>query len=45
VGTVTLEQVKDIAKVKMEDLNAESLDMAVDTIKGSAKRMGLKVEG
>jgi ribosomal protein L11 len=29
----------------MEDLNAESLDMAVNTIKGSAKSMGLKVEG
>jgi large subunit ribosomal protein L11 len=45
VGTVTLEQVKDIAKVKMEDLNAENLDMAVNTIKGSAKSMGLKVVG
>jgi ribosomal protein L11 len=29
----------------MEDLNAENLDMAVNTIKGSAKSMGLKVEG
>ena len=45
VGKVTLEQVKDIAKVKMEDLNAENLDMAINTIKGSAKSMGLKVEG
>ena len=45
VGEVTLEQVRDIAKVKMEDLNAEDLDMAVNIIKGSAKSMGLKVEG
>ena len=45
VGKVTLEQVRDIAKVKMEDLNAENLDMAINTIKGSAKSMGLKVEG
>ena len=42
---VTLEHVRDIAKVKMEDLNAEDLDMAVNIIKGSAKSMGLKVEG
>ena len=45
VGSVTLEQVRDIAKVKMEDLNAEDLDMAVNIIKGSAKSMGIKVEG
>ena len=45
VGSVTLEQVRDIAKVKMEDLNAEDLDMAANIIKGSAKSMGLKVEG
>ena len=45
VGKGTLEQVRDIAKVKMEDLNAEDLDMAVNIIKGSAKSMGLKVEG
>ena len=45
VGSVTLEQVRDIAKVKMEDLNAEDLDMATNIIKGSAKSMGIKVEG
>ena len=33
VGSVTLEQVRDIAKVKMEDLNAEDLDMAANIIK------------
>ena len=44
VGKVTLEQVQEIAKVKMEDLNAEDIGMAVNIIKGSAKSMGLKVE-
>ena len=44
MGSVTLDQVRDIAKVKMEDLNAENIDMAVNIIKGSAKSMGLKVE-
>ena len=44
VGTVTQEQVKEIAKVKMEDLNAEDIEAAMRIIAGSAKSMGLKVE-
>jgi large subunit ribosomal protein L11 len=44
VGKVTEEQVREIAKVKMEDLNAEDLDAAMQIIRGSAKSMGLKVE-
>ena len=44
VGTVTQEQVKEIAKVKMEDLNADDIEAAMRIIAGSAKRMGLKVE-
>ena len=44
VGKVTEEQVREIAKVKMEDLNAEDVDAAMHIIKGSAKSMGLKVE-
>ena len=44
VGTVTQEQVREIAKVKMEDLNAEDIDAAMRIIAGSAKSMGLKVE-
>ncbi len=44
VGTVTLEQVKEIAKVKMEDLNAEDIEAAILIISGSARSMGLKVE-
>ena len=44
VGNVTEEQVREIAKVKMEDLNAEDVDAAMQIIRGSAKSMGLKVE-
>lgn len=45
VGTVTREQLEEIAKVKMEDLNAANLDAAVSIIAGSARSMGLNVEG
>ncbi len=45
IGTVTRQQLEDIAKVKMEDLNAADLEGAVKTIAGSAKSMGLIVEG
>ena len=44
VGTVTQQQVREIAKVKMEDLNAEDIEAAMRIIAGSAKSMGLKVE-
>ena len=44
VGTVTQELVREIAKVKMEDLNAENVEAAMRIIAGSAKSMGLKVE-
>ncbi len=45
VGTVTRQQLDDIAKIKMPDLNAADLDAAVKTIAGSARSMGLNVEG
>ena len=45
VGTVTLKQVEEIAKLKMPDLNCDSLESAVRTIKGSARSMGLDVIG
>jgi large subunit ribosomal protein L11 len=44
VGTVTQEQIREIAKVKMEDLNADDIEAAMRIIAGSAKSMGLKVE-
>lgn len=45
VGTVTREQLEEIAKAKMQDLNAADLDAAVRIIAGSARSMGLNVEG
>jgi len=44
-GTVNREQLEEIAKAKEPDLTAASLDAAVRTIAGSARSMGLKVEG
>ena len=44
VGSVTLQQVEDIAKAKMEDLNANTLEAAVKIISGSARSMGITVE-
>ncbi|HPS20219.1 MAG TPA: 50S ribosomal protein L11 [Candidatus Omnitrophota bacterium] len=42
-GKVTMTQVREIAKAKMEDLNAASIDRAVEMIKGSARSMGIEV--
>jgi len=43
VGTVTAKQVEEIAKLKMPDLNCESLEAAVKTVAGTARSMGLDV--
>lgn len=45
VGKVTLEQVKEIANMKMKDLNANSVDKAMEIVKGTARSMGIEVEG
>ncbi|BAN68158.1 50S ribosomal protein L11 [endosymbiont of unidentified scaly snail isolate Monju] len=45
VGTVTREQLEEIAKTKAPDLTAADMDAAVRTIAGSARSMGLNVEG
>ena len=45
VGKVTRAQVEEIAKTKMPDLNAASLEAAMRTIEGSARSIGLEVEG
>ncbi len=45
VATVTRDQVEEIAKVKMPDLNAFNIDAAVLIIAGTARSMGIKVEG
>ena len=45
VGTVNREQLEEIAQTKWPDLNAADMDAAVRTIAGSARSMGLDVEG
>jgi len=45
VATVTMDQVREIAQLKMVDLNAANLDSAADMIKGTARSMGIVVEG
>ena len=45
VGTVTRAQLEEIATLKMPDLTAADMDAAVRTIAGSARSMGLNVEG
>ena len=45
VGKVSRQQLEDIAKLKMPDLTASDLDAAVRTIAGSARSMGVDVEG
>jgi large subunit ribosomal protein L11 len=44
-GTVTNAQVQEIAETKMADLNAGSLEAAMSIIAGSARSMGIKIEG
>jgi large subunit ribosomal protein L11 len=45
VGKITRKQVEEIARVKMPDLNAASLEAAMRTVAGSARSMGIIVEG
>jgi large subunit ribosomal protein L11 len=45
VGSVTRKHLEEIAKIKMKDMNAASMDAAVKVIEGTARNMGIKVEG
>ena len=45
VGTIKRAQLKEIAKVKYEDLNASDIDTAISMIEGTAKSMGIIVKG
>ena len=45
VGKVTKKQVEDIAKTKMPDLNAASLEAAIKTVEGTARSMGIEIQG
>jgi large subunit ribosomal protein L11 len=43
VGKITAKQVEEIAKMKLPDLNADSLEAAIQTVKGTARSMGVEV--
>jgi len=45
IGRVTRQQVKDIAKLKMPDLNAMDVEMAERMVEGTARSMGIDIEG
>lgn len=44
-GTVTLDDIKNIAEYKMPDLNANDIEAAIKIIEGTARNMGIKIEG
>ena len=44
VGQITMAQLRDIAKIKIKDMNTDDLDQATRTIAGSARSMGLQVK-
>lgn len=45
VGKVTRAQVEEIAKIKLPDLNCTTLDAAIRTVEGTAKNMGIEIQG
>lgn len=45
VATISIEELTKIAEYKLPDLNANSLEAAIKTIAGTAKNMGIKIEG
>jgi large subunit ribosomal protein L11 len=45
VAKISLEEVRKIAEIKMQDLNAASIDAAISMISGTARSMGIVVEG
>ncbi len=45
VGKVTMQQVRDIAQLKMVDLNAATLETAMSMVAGTARSMGIEIEG
>ena len=45
VGSVTRKHLEEIAKIKIKDMNAGTMDAAIKIIEGTARNMGIKVEG
>lgn len=44
-GTITVDQLKEIAEYKLPDLNANDIDAAMRIVAGTARNMGIKIEG
>ena len=44
-GTITVDQLKEIAEYKMPDLNANDIEAAMKIVAGTARNMGIKIEG
>lgn len=45
IGTLSLDQLREIAEVKMPDLNANTIEAAMEIIAGTARSMGVRIEG
>ena len=45
IGSITVDQVKKIAEIKMPDLNAGTIEAAISMVSGTARSMGVKIEG
>ncbi|SYV89924.1 50S ribosomal protein L11, partial [Metamycoplasma alkalescens] len=45
VGSITLDQLKEIAEYKMPDMNANTIEAAMRQVAGTAKNMGITIEG
>ena len=45
IGSISVEQVKKIAEIKMPDLNAGTIEAAISMVSGTARSMGVKIEG
>ena len=45
VGTLSLDQLREIAEIKLPDLNANDIDAAMEIVAGTARSMGVRIEG
>lgn len=45
VGTLTMDQLREIAEIKMPDLNANTVEAAMEIVAGTARSMGVRIEG
>ena len=43
IGKITTTQIRDIAQIKLQDMNSVSIEAAMESIKGSARAMGVDV--